>query len=320
MPINRKTHIEQAIQLLTDLGMPRQQCNQRTALCLLALLDLTPDRAWGKAQSPLIGITPIMDWSRNNYAVRYAPNTRETFRRQSMHQLMQAGIARYNPDEPERPVNSPYAVYQINLELLEVLRQHGKRGFRRQLENWINVHGALSAVYAAERQQRQIPVRFNNGQSLKLSTGKHSALIKQIVESFAQRFAPDSQLIYVGDTAHKWAYFDQQVLAGLGVTTDNHGKMPDVILFDSERNWLLVIESVTTHGPVDAKRHQELAELFQRATVGIVYVSAFPDRRTLNKYLEMISWETEVWIADAPSHLIHFNGLRFLGPYAAQVN
>ena len=78
---------------------------------------------------------------------------------------------------------------------------------------------------------------------------------------------------------------------------------------------LLLVESVTSHGPVDAKRHNELAELFDGATPGLVYVTAFPNRVVMGKYLRDISWETEVWCADAPTHLIHFDGKRFLGPY-----
>ena len=75
------------------------------------------------------------------------------------------------------------------------------------------------------------------------------------------------------------------------------------------------MESVTSHGPVDPKRQNELAELFVGAQPGIIYVTAFPDRAVMGRYLSDISWETEVWCADAPSHLIHFDGERFLGPY-----
>jgi hypothetical protein len=104
-------------------------------------------------------------------------------------------------------------------------------------------------------------------------------------------------------------------LARLGVDVNAHGKMPDVILHFHEKNWLLLIESVTSHGPVDGKRHAELAELFAGSTTGLVYVTAFPNRKLMGSYINDISWETEVWVADAPSHLIHFNGERFLGPY-----
>ena len=96
---------------------------------------------------------------------------------------------------------------------------------------------------------------------------------------------------------------------------DRHGKLPDVVLHFVERDWLLLVESVTSHGPVDGKRHGELSKLFEQCTAGLVYVTAFPNRQIMGKYLPEIAWETEVWIADAPSHLIHFNGVRFLGPY-----
>jgi len=122
-------------------------------------------------------------------------------------------------------------------------------------------------------------------------------------------------LIYAGDTGEKWGYFDAVSLGELGVNVDAHGKMPDVVLYYPERNWLLLIESVTSHGPVDGNRHAELARLFARATAGLVYVTAFPNRVIMSRYLGEIAWETEVWVADAPSHLIHFNGERFLGPY-----
>ncbi|WP_279512453.1 BsuBI/PstI family type II restriction endonuclease, partial [Candidatus Thiosymbion oneisti] len=95
-----------------------------------------------------------------------------------------------------------------------------------------------------------------------------------------------------------------------------HGKMPDVVLHYTVKNWLLLVESVTSHGPVDAKRHTELADLFAGSTAGPVYVTAFPNRAIMGRYLGEIAWETEVWVADAPSHLIHFNGEHFLGPYS----
>lgn len=168
---------------------------------------------------------------------------------------------------------------------------------------------------AMERDQQRIPVRIAKGKAMTLSAGVHSELIRAIVEAFAPCFAPGAVLVYVGDTGAKWGYFDAPVLASLGVKIDSHGKMPDVVLHDTRRNWLLLVEAVTSHGPVDGKRHAELAALFADATAGLVYVTAFPGRAVMARYVGLIAWETEVWCADAPSHLIHFNGERFLGPY-----
>ncbi|MFZ5798921.1 MAG: BsuBI/PstI family type II restriction endonuclease [Thermodesulfobacteriota bacterium] len=314
-PDNKNEHIKVALQILASLGLPRAQQNERSALCLLALLNLTPGKQWTKAENPLMGITPIMDWIRVHYDKDYAPNTRETVRRQTMHQFVDAGLALYNPDKPERPVNSSKAVYQIDPVALTLMRSFGRAKWQSKLTTYLAERDTLVARYANEREQNRIPVEIAPGKKITLSTGEHSELIRAIIEEFAPRFAPGSLLVYAGDTGDKWGYFDAALMSELGVTIDSHGKMPDVVLHYTERNWLLLVESVTSHGPVDGKRHAELAELFTGATAGLVYVTAFPNRAVMARYLPEIAWETEVWVADAPSHLIHFNGERFLGPY-----
>jgi len=310
-------YIEAAQQIIISLGLPRAQQNERSALCLLALLDLTPDKSWADATSPLMGITPIMDWIRRHYDKNYAPNTRETIRRQTMHQFCDAGVAFYNPDKPERPVNSPRTVYQIEPATLALLRTFGTPQWRGNLTVYLEARETLVSRYAKERKQNRIPVVVAPDKTITLSPCEHSELIRSIIEDFAPRFAPGSILAYAGDTGNKWGYFDSALLASLGVDIDAHGKMPDVILHYTAKNWLLLVESVTSHGPVDGKRHDELATLFARSTAGLVYVTAFPNRAVMARYLSEIAWETEVWVADAPSHLIHFDGKRFLGPYHA---
>lgn len=315
---NQNDYIEAAQQIIVSLGLSRAQQNERSALCLLALLNLTPGKAWADAENPLVGITPIMDWARAHYGKEYAPNTRETFRRQSMHQFCDAGVALYNPDKPDRPVNSPKAVYQIEPAALALLRTFGTPAWHGRLAAYLAEHETLVARYAMEREQNRIPVAIAPGQQITLSPGEHSELIRAIIEDFAPRFAPGSVLVYAGDTGDKWGYFDAALLAGLGVDVDSHGKMPDVVLHYTAKNWLLLVESVTSHGPVDGKRHAELSKLFAGSTAGLVYVTAFPNRSIMGRYLGEIAWETEVWVADAPSHLIHFNGVRFLGPYVTK--
>ncbi len=315
--------LEAARKILDELGLPRAQRNERSALTLLALLDLQPGKAWSKAASPLVGITAIMDWVRANYGKNYAPNTRETVRRQTMHQFVQAGLVRYNPDKPDRAVNSPHAVYQISEPALSLFQTYGSRQWPKALSSFRSRARSLADQFANERAMTLIPVRIADDKEISLSPGEHSELIRSIIESFAPRFAAGSTLIYVGDTGDKSSYFQEEMLAALGVTVDRHGKMPDVVIHDVDRNWLLLIESVTSHGPVNAKRHEELLQLFGeakcgKAKCGLVFVTAFPSRSIMARYLADIAWETEVWTADAPSHLIHFNGERYLGPHGAQ--
>lgn len=313
--ISDHEHIANAHKILISLGLPRMQQNERSALCLLALLNLTPGKGWAQAENPLLGITPIMTWVREHYQKEYAPNTRETVRRQTMHQFVDAGIALYNPDKPDRPVNSPKAVYQIAPAALALLRMFGAPKWDDRLTAYLAERKTLVAQYARERSQKLVPVQLAPGKHITLSPGEHSELIQAIIEDFGPRFVPGGVLIYAGDTGDKWGYFDAQRLGELGVTVDAHGKMPDVVFYCPERDWLLLVESVTSHGPVDGKRHAELAKLFARSKAGLIYVTAFPNRSIMGRYIGEIAWETEVWVADAPSHLIHFNGVRFLGPY-----
>lgn len=308
-------NIAAAHEILTALGFPKAQLNSRSALTLLALANVRSQMRSADASAPLMGITPIMTWVRDCYGVTYAPNSRETFRRQTMHQFRDAGLALYNPDKPKRPVNSPAAVYQLSPEALRLVQSYRSQAWGETLRVYLEEKGSLAERYARERQMQRVPVKVTEGFSLQLSPGAHSELIRDIIEDFAERFAPGSVLIYAGDTGDKWGYFDSKHLLELGVSVDNHGKMPDVVLHFVERNWLLLIESVTSHGPVDAKRYAELMTLFESSSAGLVYVTAFPTRAMMSKYLGDIAWETEVWVADSPSHLIHFNGDRFLGPY-----
>ncbi len=312
--MSAKSNQRDALRILEIVGLPPAQINERSALTLLALINLRPKRSWVEAETPLMGITPMMDWMRANYGKEYAPNTRETIRRQTMHQFVEAGIAVYNPDDPKRAVNSPKAVYQIEPHFVAVLRTYGTKAWDGEISEFLKRQQSLIERYAKEREQNRIPVTLSEGKTLTLSSGDHSELIRDIIEDFGARFVPGGKLVYAGDTGEKWGYFDSELLARLKV--DSHGKMPDVVIFDEKRNWLLLIESVTSHGPVDGKRHDELTRLFSSSSAGLVYVTAFPTRSIMARYLPEIAWETEVWVADAPSHLIHFNGDRYLGPHS----
>lgn len=310
-----KNKINEAIDILNKFGIPAAQQNERTAYCLLSMLNMTPEKDWIHAESPLIGITPMMAFAREYYKKEYAPNTRETFRRFSTHQLVQAGIAVYNPDQPDRAVNSPNAVYQISPAALQVVQAYKTDSFDTLLSDFKARQSTLTDQYAHEREKSLVPVKIKENHIIQLSPGKHSQLIQNIIEQMAPRFLPNSILIYVGDTEKKWGYYDQELAGNLLFNVQKHGKMPDVILYVEDKQWLVLVEAVTSHGPVDSKRYIELEKLFENVTAGKVYISAFPDKKTFIHYAQDIAWETEAWIADNPSHMIHFNGDKFIGPY-----
>lgn len=307
--------IEEAIDVLTQLGFPRAQLNERSGLTLLAPADLTPAKPWSEASAPLRGVTPMMDFMAEQFGKRYAPNSRETVRRQTIHQFVAAGLVLRNPDDPERPVNSGKTIYQINGVALALLRSYASRDWQLRLARYRLQAEALAERWERERQRARIPVVLPDGADITLSPGGQNVLIAALIAEFCPQFTPGGRVLYIGDADEKFAVFDLERLAALGVVIEQHGKMPDLVVHDAERDWLVLIEAVTSHGPVGPKRHEELRALFADSTIGLVFVTAFLDRRALAKYVGDISWETEVWVAESPTHLIHFNGDRFLGPH-----
>lgn len=307
--------VEDARVILETLGMDAERSNERSALVLLALLGLTPVKSWVEADNPMLGTRAIMDFIRDEYGKDYAPNTRETVRRFTLHQFAEAQLIVQNPDDPKRPVNSPKWNYQVTEEALGVLRNYGTDGWQSVTDQYLADLPGLKARYAAAREMQRIPLTLSDGSIFTLTPGGQNILIKAMVEEFCPRFTPGGQVLYIGDAGDKWTLFEKETLSSLNVEVNEHGKMPDLIIYLPEPNWLVLLEAASSHGPVDAKRQAELATLFAGSSAGLVYVSCFPDRSKFRRYVDKIAWESEVWCADHPTHMIHYNGERFLGPY-----
>jgi adenine-specific DNA-methyltransferase len=314
-PILAKKKMRESLNILQQLNVPRSQQNDRSALTLLALANIRPTTDWKDASDNLIGITEMMNYFRDYFGINYAPNTRETVRRQTVHQFMQIGLVIANPDDASRPINSPKTRYIIEPNTLALLRTYNTRDWNGNLNSYFHNASSLGNLQVREREMLMIPVLLPGGESILLSTGGHNELIKKIVEDFCPRFTPGGKVVYIGDTGEKMTEREFQFFEQLGINIDKHGKMPDIVISLEEKKWLVLVEAVTSHGPINIKRHNELKELFGRGNYGLVFVTAFESRKAMHKYLSEIAWETEVWVSEAPSHLIHFNGERFLGPY-----
>lgn len=309
--------IDESLDILRTIGVPREQQNDRSALTLLALVDVKPEDDWSVASMPLRTITEMMEYFSSYYGTTYAPNSRETVRRYTIHQFWEMGLVTSNPDRPDRPTNSPYYCYQISEPVLRLVRAYASPDWNKELTQFrIEMSDNLAALRGRKRSIQKIPVTYPDGSVVSLTAGGQNALIKLIVEEFCPRFAKGGEVLYLGDAGDKLT--DSQVarFKELGIQLDRHGKSPDVVVYVESKRWLILIEAVTSHGPIDQKRQNELRELFSGESAGLVYVTAFETRHAMTKHLRHISWETEVWIAESPDHLIHFDGDRFLGPYS----
>ncbi|MEI6178604.1 MAG: BsuBI/PstI family type II restriction endonuclease, partial [Verrucomicrobiota bacterium] len=285
--------LNEALEFLIAIGIPREQQNERSALTLLALGDLKPGSRWTNATAPRRRITEMMDWMRDQYGIHYAPNTRETIRRQTVHQFVQHGLLLENPDNPDRPITSPKWCYQLTPAALKLITSVGTTTFRTELTKFLR--DSTDLLKARHRDLPRETVRMPDGLTIELSAGGQNILIRSIIEEFTPRFVRNPRVLLLGDAADKEVISNGIALAELGVVLPPRGKAPDVLIHDPERDWLIVIEAVTSHGPVDQKRKNELTQLFACARPGLVFVSAFPDRKTFTRFHAAIAWETEVW-------------------------
>jgi adenine-specific DNA-methyltransferase len=310
--------VGEARELLGALNFDAERSNERSALVLLALAQLRPGQPWTDASNPLLRTVEIMDFLRQFHGKDYKPNTRETIRRQTLHQFVEAGLVLQNPDLPQRPTNSPKWCYQVTELAIELIRRYKSDEFEVALRDYLTELPGLRKRYAAAREMARIPVTLPGGGVLKLSPGGQNDLIRDIIEEFCPYFTPGGLILYIGDSDSKWSHAEMEVLKQLGVVIEEHGKMPDLVIHMADKNWLVLLEAASSHGPVDAKRHGELQTLFAGSKAGLVFVSCFPTRAEMRKYLKDIAWESEAWCADAPTHMIHFDGERFLGPYPTE--
>ena len=307
--------VEEAQIILQALGLEKPQQNEMSSLTLLALAKIIPTGKWSQATEESTTVSKgIMKFVFEKYKKEYAPNTRETFRRQVLHQFTQAGVTSYNPDNPLLPVNSPKAHYALTKEALAVIRSFGTNSFARNSTNFRKKLKLRQALYQNQRDINKIPLNLDDGRLFMLSPGMHNQLEVAIIKEFGSRFAQGSIILYLGDTEDKNVINEFDILKQLGCEIDDHGKLPDVILYNKEKNWLFLVEAVASHGPVSQKRMNELKDIFPNTKIGLIFVSAFPSFSEFRKYAKEIAWDTEVWLLDSPDHLIHYNGDRFVGP------
>lgn len=307
--------LDGARELLAALGFLPKQSNERSGLVLLVLLGLKPGDTWAEATNETYGVTPLMERIALRWDVRYAPNTRETVRRQTLHQFVDAGLVQYNHDDPTRPTNSGHNNYRLSPSALELVKVWGTPAAQAALESYLEALPGQAATYAAAREMERIPVTLPDGAAVTLSAGGQNVLLAAMVHEFCPRFIPGGKVLYIGDADGGTPVHDTEALEVLGISLDQHGKLPDLVVYQPEQDWLFLMEAASSHGPVDAKRHAELKTLFAGTDAGLVYVSCFPDRAVMRTYLADLAWETEAWVASDPDHMVHLNGSRFLGPY-----
>ena len=224
----RSRRVKESQEILAAFGLPAEQRNERAALTLLALLDLLLSNPWHTATNPLKGVTPIMDFVARNYRKKWAPNTRETVRRFTLHQFEQAGLVIANPDEPRRPTNSPKYCYQVESRALVLVKKFDTEEWGLALRQYlVNVH-TLARQYEQIRDMRRIPLELASGETVRLSPGGQNVVHSENSRRVLPAIYARREACICRRYGQEVGLFRSGLFGRLGVATEEHGKIPDV--------------------------------------------------------------------------------------------
>lgn len=319
--------IEDVRKILTAIDFPFENLPSawavRTPKVVLALgriergQALSEAQAWGDAGATIIGSRRLISFLNTHWDERISSGSYDEVRRRCVKFLVEAGAALKDPDDTARAPNSPATGYALSPEFGSLLREFGKSAWKQSLDAFKRRHGSLRQALRNERPKPAVSVTLPDGTALALSPGAHNVLQAAIVQDFLPQFVRRPEVMYIADALSRQLHKDDALLAEVGLFELDHSLLPDVVVLDRERGWLLIIEAVANSGHISPIRKRELQRLLASARFPPVFVSAFPDYATFARFAGDIAWETEVWVADHPTHMVHYNGDRFLGPHEA---
>jgi hypothetical protein len=313
--------IEQALDILYSLGVPFENLTprrlERMGLAFLAVADIKTKDNWRSAKDQnddhSLSTREIITEINRSFHESISSGSYDDIRRKDLKLPVLAGIIIRS--KPSSARNDPTRRYTLNPEYSQFIRSYGNLSWDQEIQSFMSTKRTLAEELSSSRTLHTIPVTIPSGRTLEFSPGEHNELIKAIIESFLPAYGYGAEVLYVGDTASKFLLLEADRLFELNFFEISHGELPDVIAYSKEKNWLYLIEAVHSFGPISPIRLLELKKLTAECTAEIIYVTAFRDRHSFRSFVKDIAWETEVWIAEAPDHLVHFNGDKFLGPY-----
>ncbi|OQY54589.1 MAG: restriction endonuclease [Candidatus Parabeggiatoa sp. nov. 2] len=316
-----KKILEEAIDILSLTEIPileqTERRRERMAMAFLAVAGVT--NAWKNAQGleekRAVKTRDIISFINEHFEENISSGSYDDIRRKDLRMLVLAGFIINSADNPNAATNDPTRGYSLAPHFKNLIIHYKTNHWKSQLQKYVANHDSLKTRLARTRNIEKVPVTLPNGRLLELSAGQHNILQKQIVEEFLPRFGKGCQILYIGDTSNKMLFMDEKTLEMLNFSIGPHEELPDIISYNASKNWLYLIEAVHSSGAINEVRLLELKELTKNCPVDVIYVTTFLSKKEFKKWIVEIAWETEVWIADNPDHLIHFDGHKFLGPY-----
>lgn len=320
-----ETRVDEVLQILEATGFPLSLktpgMQRRLARILLAVCNLAPKSPWsGTAVWDGPGSwcprsKDIISFVNKHYGENISNGSYDDIRRKNLDFLVASGLVLRSPAKPGANMNDSTRGYAVNPDVAGVFRKFGSPAWKKALASFRNAFPRLDETLMRKRDQKKFPVKLPKGRIIELMAGSHNEIQRQIIEEFLPRFVPGAEVLYIGDASQKTVFIEKERLQELNFFELAHDRLPDIVAYDPKRGWIFLIEAVHSSNPVSHLRHLQLEQLTAKCTAGVVFVSAFQDRKTFAKWLGEVSWETEVWLVESPDHMIHFNGDKFLGPH-----
>lgn len=317
--------VDQMLEILSSVGFPLAErtprMRRRLARIFLAVCKIEPTTPWEDAAAPINEVQwaprsrDIIDFINKHYGESISPGSYDDIRRKNLDYLVEAKLASKSARRPDSNTNDGTRGYALNPQAAALIQSYGKPDWKSHVDAFVSVAGRLDALLERKRERRGAPVSLPGGIDVILREGPHNALQRAIVEHLIPHFVLEPVVLYIGDSDSKKLHSEDALLRDIGLFELSHDRLPDIVVLDKARKWVFFIEAVHTSNPMSPLRHLMLERAASDCKLGIVFVSAFMDRKSLARWLPYISWETEVWLADTPDHMIHFNGDRFLGPH-----
>lgn len=316
--------INEALDILEKVGVPfegkRQRGLESMAMAFLAVAGITNSwkEAKGQNEHRHLKTREIIKFINEHFEEQISSGSYDDIRRKHLKLLVLSDLVLNSADNPSAAQNDPTRGYSLNNEFKELLTFYGTNQWEIKLKLFLKNRPSLKELFQQKRNLPKIDVLLPSGPVLSFTRGGHNQLQREIIEEFLPRFGNGCQVLYVGDAANKYLLKEDGKLKELGFFELSHDALPDIVAYDSNKNCVFLIEAFYTSGPMSEARVFELKKLLNGCKGDLIFITAFISKADFKRNIEDIGWETEVWTADNPDHLVHFNGNKFLGPHKNQ--
>ena len=304
--------ILQAVGIAVEKQPSDRRREKMAGACLAAGQIVT---AFKEAKSVMNGsflkTRDIIEFENEHYGENISSGSYDDIRRKDLKLLVEEGLVVNSAMLDQSATNNPNRGYTLDAQFAKLLKTHGTKKWADQLAYFLEIRKQLKEELEQKRAMERIPVRLPSGVTLELSTGEHNLLQKKIIEDFLPLWGMGAEVLYIGDSTDKYLLRNVEALQALGITLE-HGELPDVVAYSKEKNLLYLIEAYHSSNPMDDARLRTLKRLVGQSSANVVFVTAFLSKTIGLRNLSKIAWETEVWFANEPEHMMHLNGHKFL--------